>query len=180
MSIGILPEWTAKLTLQQQAVLLLALRGPDGFPKYHPSKPVLYFYRACLLRTAHNARMMTKGENLPSFMSMLAADDGLWTVYLKDYRDVEDELPLHYYTHLMHGAQVLAYKHPEQWIRNRWIEFYQQCCHYCHVPMESEAAMDERLSDFGRLENLCDVDGKPVTECKGIACHQHNRCCWQP
>ncbi len=42
--VGLLADWISDLSLQQQAVLVLALRGPDGFPKQHPSKEVLYHY----------------------------------------------------------------------------------------------------------------------------------------
>ncbi len=69
---------------------------------------------------------------------------------LQNFRFVEDELPLHYYTHLMHGAQVLAYKHPGALYRARWLHFYFNCCEYLHTPLESMNAMDGRLSDFGR------------------------------
>lgn len=149
----LLPDWVETLPLQQQAVLVLALRGPDGFAKKHGSKPVLWFYRACVLKAAHKGRMLNHGDHVPTFMSMLAADAGTWQEQLRAFRDVEDELPLHYYTHLMHAAQILAYKHPDLAIRKRWHDFYAQCCDYLHVPEETCNAMDARLADFGRALN---------------------------
>jgi hypothetical protein len=148
--ISVLPEWITKLSMQQQTVLLMALRGPDGFEKHHGSKRLLYFYRACVLRAAHTGRLMKVDEHIPTFMSMKCCNDFFWHETLTIFRNVEDALPLHYYTHLMHGAQVLAYKHPSLLIKERWLEFYDQCCDYLHVTMESEAAMDERLNDFNR------------------------------
>ena len=147
----LLPDWTENLPLQQQAVLVLALRGPDGFPKYHASKPLLYHYRACLLKAAHVGRMLHEGEACGSLMTMDGFHDGVhWHRTLDQFKRVEDELPLHYYTHLMHGAQILAYKHPERAVRHRWYQFYLQCCEYLHVPTEDPKDMDKRLNDFGR------------------------------
>jgi len=147
----LLPDWTETLTLQQQAVLLLALRGPDGFPKYHACKGLLYFYRACVLKAAHKGRMLQLGEHCGSLMTMRYFDDDWqWNDTLNRFAGTEDELPLHFYTHLMHGAQVLAYKHPSALVRKRWFQFYEQCCNYLHVPVESERTMDGRLNDFGR------------------------------
>lgn len=144
------PEWMSHLPLQQQAVLVMASRGPDGFKKYHKSKPILYFYRACIMRAAHTGLFLETGERCQSYMSMELLDPDLWAVALSNFSDVEDELPLHYYTHLMHGAEILAYKHPDALVRFRWMMFYGQCCKYLHCPKETRAEMDARLNDFGR------------------------------
>jgi hypothetical protein len=74
---------------------------------------------------------------------------GQWTDMLANFQEVEDAIPLHYYTHLMHGGQVLAYKHCNPIVRERWEMFYAQCCEYLHVPLETERQMDKRLNDFG-------------------------------
>jgi hypothetical protein len=148
--ISVLPDWIAKLSMQQQTVLLLALRGPDGFDKNHDCKRVLYFFRACVLCAADRGRMLDETEDIATFMSMKCCDDFFWQEVLTTFRNVEDAMPLHFYIHLMHGAQVLAYKHPEPFIRERWFEFYRQCCEYLHVLIEPEAFMDMRLDDFGR------------------------------
>jgi len=154
MSVALLPEWLHVLPLQQQAVVLLALRGPDGFPKEHGCKPILRFYRACILKAASIGRLLTGVEEVDTFMSRAAMCSwGTWEELTKRFREVEDELPVHYYTHFMHGAQVLAYKHPEKQIRARWLQFYFNCCNYLHVPPESEPQMDKRLNDFGRELN---------------------------
>lgn len=147
----ILPEWMDHLPLQQQAVLILALRGPDGFPKHHPSKRLLYHYRAAVLRAAHIGRLLKVGEDCGSLMTLTSFQwEREWDAVLMRFREVEDELPLHYYTHLMHGAQVLAYRHPDPLFRLRWLQFYRQCCDYLHVPAETSEQMCARLSDFGR------------------------------
>ena len=36
----VFPEWIFRLPMQQQSVLLLGSRGPDGVEKFHPCKDV--------------------------------------------------------------------------------------------------------------------------------------------
>lgn len=151
MSIPLFPEWMSAIPLQQQAVIVLALRGPDGFPKRHLSKRLLYHYRATVMGAAHLGRCLQPGEACSSMMGLTCFEDAdAWAKVLREFQDVEDELPLHYYTHLMHGAQVVAYKHPESLFQRRWLSFYLQCCDYLHVPPENIWNMDRRLNDFGR------------------------------
>lgn len=45
----VMQEWLSELPMMQQTVLLTALRGPDGLPKYHASKYLLRWYRRCFL-----------------------------------------------------------------------------------------------------------------------------------
>lgn len=52
-------EWTHALPMMQQSVLLTAVRGPDGLPKYHPSKYLLRWYRRCVLLSAIDGRVLT-------------------------------------------------------------------------------------------------------------------------
>ncbi|MDF0540815.1 hypothetical protein PX699_00535 [Sphingobium sp. H39-3-25] len=48
----VLQSWVGELTLMQQTVLLTAIRGPDGLPKYGPVKMLLRWYRRCILLSA--------------------------------------------------------------------------------------------------------------------------------
>lgn len=48
----VLQPWVSGLTLMQQTVLLTAIRGPDGVPKYGPAKMLLRWYRRCTLLSA--------------------------------------------------------------------------------------------------------------------------------
>lgn len=159
----LLAEWMDKLPLQQQAVLVLAGRGPDGFPKVHGAKPVLMYYRASIFAAAHLGRHLRAGEFAGTLMSLRGFDldseadlgEALygttsWASALRQFKQVVDELPLHFFAHLMHGSQILAYKHPETLFRTRWFEFYSLCCDCLHVPIEIPEVMDARLNDFDR------------------------------
>ena len=55
----VLQPWVATLTLMQQTVLLTAIRGPDGLPKYGPTKQLLRWYRRCILLSAMDQRVLT-------------------------------------------------------------------------------------------------------------------------
>ncbi len=45
-------KWTHNITMMQQSVLLTAIRGPDGLPKYGSSKNLLRWLRRCVLLSA--------------------------------------------------------------------------------------------------------------------------------
>jgi hypothetical protein len=55
---SVLQDWVNELTMMQQSVLLTAVRGPDGLPKYHPSKYLLRWYRRCILLSAMDGRVL--------------------------------------------------------------------------------------------------------------------------
>jgi hypothetical protein len=148
---SVFPEWMADLPMQQQSVLVLAARGPDGVRKHHPMKDIQRHYRATVLKAARYGRSLNVGERADSFMSAeLLADRREWFLAQKAYFDHIDELPHHFHMHLMHGAEILGYKHPDPYIRERWNEFYLNCCDDAHLPVETEADMDKRLADWNR------------------------------
>jgi len=78
------------------------------------------------------------------------ANDELWSLAVKDFFKSSDGLPLHYVTHLMHGAEILGYKHPDARFRTRWHHFYLKCVSSMHLGTESEEQMDSRLGDWNR------------------------------
>ena len=151
MEISVQPEWCRKLPLQQQSVLFLAGRGPDGVTKHHPCKPVQVAYRACVFMAGKYGRMLEWGERADTFMSLdVFADSYRWRVVVEDFFNHHDALPKHYLVHLMHGAQILGYKHPDQRFNSRWHQFYLECVDMFHLRPESEKDMDTRLGDWER------------------------------
>lgn len=147
---SVVPAWIETLSLQQQSVVLLALRGPDGVRKYHPAKVVTIAYRGTLLRAAERQRFLYWGEAADTFMSMeVIADEAQWREAIKTFFAHVDELPHHYVTHLAHAAQIIACHHPHEAMRQRWGWFYSKWCDDLHVSPESSEAMDRRLDDWG-------------------------------
>lgn len=167
---NILPDWVTRLPLQQQAVLIAAVRGPDGFPKEHGCKPLLRCYRAFVMASAREGVMLEPGRKAGSYMSTTEFVPGgalskkwsrstEWSTTLEKFVAVMDEMPLHWFTHFMHGAQVLCYKHPEPQVRAAWRQVFDTCCEYLHAPPESEEDMDERLCDYGRYSRRREKHG---------------------
>lgn len=150
-TISVQPIWCLALPLQQQSVLLLAARGPDGIAKAHPCKEIQRAYRATVLVAARYGRTLRWGENADSFMSLLDfGSDILWRMHVDEFFQWADSLPHHYYMHLVHGAQIIGYKHPDVRFRTRWTEFYRRCVREFHLTPETEKEMDDRLSDWNR------------------------------
>lgn len=145
------PEWCRSLPLQQQSVLLLATRGPDGIEKFHPCKAVHVAYRACTLVAAKYGRELRWGEQADTFMSLdVFADETRWREAVSMFFDAWDTLPAHYVKHFMHGAQILGFKHPDIRYRERWGTFYRRMAQEFHLNPEFEVEMDVRLGDWGQ------------------------------
>lgn len=149
MSNSVFPEWLQQLPMQQQSVLLLAARGPDGIRKKHPCKAIVRAYRGTVLKAAKYGRELRFHEEADTFMSLCRFQNfGLWREDIDAFLESIDEIPHHYVRHLMHGAEILGYKHPDSRYKERWLEFYGRCVGDAHLELETEATMDKRLSDW--------------------------------
>lgn len=149
--LSVQPDWALDLPLQQQSVLFLAARGPDGVEKFHPCKAVVRAYRGTVLVAARYGRTLRWGERADTFMSLdRIANDRHWAEDVDAYLDHVDSLPHHYQMHLMHGAQILGYKHPDTRMQLAWLRFYARAVNDLHLYPEPEAQMDERLNDWGQ------------------------------
>lgn len=148
---SVFQDWLFDLTMQQQSVLVLACRGPDGIAKFHPTKEIVCRYRAAVIKAAYLGRPMLVDEgDDTTFMTLrYFSDDAHWVPMMRLFFDHVDSLPHHYYMHLMHGAQIVDYKHPIPLFRGRWGDFYERCCRGLHLRPETEEEMDVRLGDWG-------------------------------
>lgn len=145
------PDWCLRLAVQQQSVLLLAARGPDGIAKTHPCKEVQRAYRGTVLIAARFGRLLEWGERADTFMSLdVFADDARWEAAEDAFWQSVDDLPHHFLMHLLHGAEILGYKHPDERFRERWGWFYAHGVNSLHLNVESEIEMDARLCDWER------------------------------
>lgn len=151
---SVLQDWVAGLPMMQQTVLLTAVRGPDGLPKYHPTKLVLRWYRRCILLSALDGKVLCApwDQNGGSFTGPSCELTGEpWPVQMDrritDYLRALDEVPHHFQLHLLHAIEILGYKHPEQHIRDWWWRVYERLVHDMHLWPETEEQMDARLGD---------------------------------
>lgn len=155
------PEWMFKLPYQQQSVLVLGLRGPDGVRKHHPMKDVQRHYRGSILKAALYGRELHVPERADTFMSTefftVEGTDNWrvpteWGRAVKAYFEHVDELPHHFHLHLVHGAQILGIHHPNLAIRYPWRWFYIKACEDAHMEPETDADMNTRLGDWGKRQ----------------------------
>lgn len=144
-------SWMFRLTMQQQSVLVLACRGPDGIAKFHQTKHIVGRYRATVLKAAYLGRPMLAEEGAKTFMTLANFSvEEHWKSLVTGFFNYADEIPHHYYMHLAHGAEIIGYKHPDALFRERWSYFYYRCCEDMHVMPETAEEMDERLCDWNR------------------------------
>lgn len=157
--------WVHNLTYMQQSVLLGAVRGPDGFPKYHPVKPVLRWYRRCILISALDGRTLRSpleeggGSFIgPSFRRVdwsmkvdfrngITAEMAVMDRLMDDFMRHMDEMPLHFWNHLRHAFEIVGYKHPDEVIRMWFRKQYFRMTHAAHDNPETEEQLDGRLGD---------------------------------
>ena len=150
---SIQPLWCLELPLQQQSVLLLASRGPDGVGKDHPCKDVQRAYRATVFVAARRGRLLHWGEKDDVFMGLdLFGDNEKWSQVCDLFFASVDSLPHHYYTHFMYGAEILGYQHPDPRFRDRWESFYKRGIEELHFFPESKIQMELRLNDWNKKD----------------------------
>jgi hypothetical protein len=149
-------DWVCSLSIMQQSVLLGAIRGPDGTPKYHGVKFLVRWYRRCVLLSAIG-RVVLAMPSQPGGGSFTGPSykrtetsrpwpDEMDDI-VSDYLRSVDELPHHYQMHFMHAVEIVGYKHPDLFVRAWWHKTYLRLVHDFHLFPESEADLDARLSD---------------------------------
>ncbi|WP_230781543.1 hypothetical protein [Sphingomonas sp. Leaf37] len=151
----VLQPWVSSLTMMQQTVLLTAIRGPDGVPKYGPTKMLLRWYRRCVLLSAMDRAVLSTPYDAgggsftgPSFFALFSSDwrlsmDEIVAAYLREL----DAIPHHFQLHLLHAVEIVGYKHPDRAISSWWRQVYERLVHDMHLWPETEEQMDRRLGD---------------------------------
>lgn len=153
---SVLQPWVEGLTLMQQTVLLTAIRGPDGTPKYGPVKMLQRWFRRCVLLSAMDGEALTNpyDSNGGSFTgpSIAKNSGGLaWEhpmdALVGEYLKALDALPHHFQLHFLHAAEIVGYKHPDERIRVWWCRVYYRLVHDMHLHVENVDELDHRLGD---------------------------------
>lgn len=149
-------DWTHDLTLMQQSVLLTAIRGPDGIPKYGSIKMLLRWYRRCVLKSSFLGRVMTDpiepdgGSFLGASLDHEYSEDH-WSdrmlTHVNEYLRTLDGVPHHFQLHFMHAVEIVGYKHPDEQVRFWWHQLYKRLVNDMHLQPEFEHQMDKRLGD---------------------------------
>ena len=143
--------------MMQQTVLLTAIRGPDGLPKYGCVKMLLRWYRRCVLLSAMDGKVLENPHDNnggsftgPSFAAGEILNPG-WEANMdeivSEYLRTLDAIPHHFQMHFMHAVEILGYKHPDERVRGWWNRVYHRLVNDMHCHAESKADMDDRLGD---------------------------------
>lgn len=134
--ISVLQPWVETLGLRHQGVLLSCIRGCDSVPKEDASK--------LLARCLRGVVLVSFDTKPSSFIDDVghAETFNRMTAVLKNC----DHYPVHYIMHLMHGAEIIAYKHPDQLVRDLWRRFYVRLARGFHLFPETPYDLDVRLN----------------------------------
>lgn len=145
---SVMQEWVNNLSYMQQSVLITAVRGCDGLPKKHVSKFVLRWLRRCIMLSAMDGRVLTDSHDPGggNFTGPLPPSQSFLNI-VADYLASVDEVPHHFHLHLMHAAEIIGYKHPNQDISREWRHFYRFMVRDMHLLPECLDDMDYRLGD---------------------------------
>jgi hypothetical protein len=152
---SVVQKWLSTISMMQQTVLLTVIRGPDGITKYGPAKMLLRWYRRCILLSAMDGAVLPDpvldgggsftGPSAPGYLGV-NWEEGMnkhADAYLRDL----DGIPRHFQAHLMHGTEILGYKHPDERTRAWWHKLYLRLVNDLHLHPETEAELDSRLGD---------------------------------
>lgn len=156
---SVLQDWVHTLPFMQQAVLMAAIRGPDGIRKDHPVKVLCrYLRRSFLLCAFHGqAHLGFSDPGCGSFTGPAWSDEVKGVGHAVElYLRTIDQLPHHFQLHLMHAAEILGYKHPDSACRTFWRDFYMKVVNDAHLNPETEAMMDFRLADLEHNWRACE------------------------
>lgn len=154
---SVVQDWTYELPMMQQTVLLTAIRGPDGLPKYGCVKMLLRWYRRCVLLSAMDGKVLPNphdnnggsftGPSFPAGELHKTGWEANMDEIVSEYLRTLDAIPHHYQMHFMHAAEILGYKHPVPRARVWWYGVYRRLVNDMHVHAENEWELDERLGD---------------------------------
>lgn len=127
---SVLKDWVTELPLMMQGTLLTSIRGNDTAPT--PGiKKVGRWYRDLLLHNGNPENDFMEFQGLPRV------------------EDIHDELEyssVHYLLHLLHGLEIVGYKHPDPETSDIALDYYLRIVHWLHLSPETEQELDERLS----------------------------------
>lgn len=140
---SVLQDWVMDLPLREQGTLLTAVRGCDVEPKqweqrgvaYSPGRQLTAFIRWCFMNPADPREVDIRGAFFQSVAPnpLKASEFG--------------HLPEHWYAHVMHASEVIAYRHPDPLVAGEALRIYTALVHNLHLRPESREEMIERLSE---------------------------------
>lgn len=140
---SVLQDWVMELPLREQGTLLTAVRGCDLEPKQwystgfadSPGRRITAFVRYCFMNP-HDPREV----DIPGAFFQSEPPS--------PFRPSEfGHLPQHWYSHIMHSLEIIAYRCPNDYLRRICSDLYHAMVHNLHLEVESMPSMIKRLSE---------------------------------
>jgi hypothetical protein len=128
-------EWVFDLPPKHQSVLMTATRGPDVF-RYPAVKELNRWIRDKLFIDADpsNPFILKPGDR-----SMLD------TEFLKDVTTELEYTQMHYFSHVLHALEIIAYMHPNHQVQTMAFNVYDYLVYELHLGVETYEAFRSRL-----------------------------------
>lgn len=136
---SVLQDWVMELPLREQGTLLTCVRGCDLTPKF----PLDSTARR-LVGSLRHAFMV------PADPREVDAEPGCFFVSQPptDWKASElGHYPQHWLSHVMHSAEVIAYRHPDPTTRKAFHAVYTKIVRSLHVTPETFEEFEARLSE---------------------------------
>lgn len=141
---SVLQDWVTALPLRFQGTLLTSVRGCDDEPKtwtktgvaYSPGRRLTAFIRWCFMNPADPREV--DSEEGAFFMSAPPSP----------FKPSQfGHLPQHWYSHAMHGLEVIAYHHPDDRVAAQAWNLYRAMVHNMHLNCELKDQQWTRLTE---------------------------------
>lgn len=130
---SVLQNWVVELPIRMQSTLILGLRGPDTHACPNIKK-ITRWLRGLTFKPGNPA-------NCKEFM-------GEMPDRILEKSPCAKELEFcsqHYYSHLMHSLEVVAYRYPMRENATTAYYLFKDMCSLFHLPIEPLAEFEERL-----------------------------------
>lgn len=140
---SVLQPWVEKLPLREQGTLLTAVRGCDDEPKQwtstgvseSPGRRLTAFIRHCFMVPADEREVDIPGAFFQTQPPAIFKPSEF------------GHLPLHWYTHVMHALEVIAYRSWDVDDSQSALKLYTAMVHGLHLNVETSDQMVQRLSE---------------------------------
>jgi len=151
--LSVIQPWLEFLPLRMQSVLLLSARGPDTH-RCPEVKKLTRWIRGLVFVPGNPDNVVEfMFADLPPRISEKSAV----------HRELEFTSQ-HFYSHLMHGLEVIGYKHPDSDIRSYGFYLYEDMCSIFHLPVEPVEEFEHRLRQMGWPGGTQPRDGREAFE----------------
>lgn len=136
---SVLQDWVMELPLREQGTLLTAVRGCDLTPKY-PLDSVERQLVGAIRYAFMNPADPREIDAEPGCFFRSEPPMNWKASALGHY-------PLHWFSHVMHAAEIIGYRHPDEDTAGCWHYIYRKMVLSLHLYPESKERMIARLSE---------------------------------